>query len=75
MSALSYLEVETLSSHKKLKLDKNSPSGFHAYRNRRLKWKQGVREYNWTTQSSGDINTEARSNSLLFRCEADPLTL
>jgi len=51
MSALSYLEVEILSSYKRLKLHKISPSGCHAFRSRRLKSLRIVRGYNWTTQS------------------------
>jgi hypothetical protein len=45
------LTCETLSSYKKLKLQKISPSGFHACRNRRLKWIQVVRGHSWTTLS------------------------
>jgi len=75
MSALSYLKIKILSSCKNLKRHKNSPSVFHACRNRRLKWIQGVREYNWTILPPGDINTETRSSNLLFRREADPLIL
>jgi hypothetical protein len=40
--------------------EKNSPTVAHACRKRRLKWVLGAWEYNWATQSPGDINMETR---------------
>jgi hypothetical protein len=43
---------------------KNSPTVAHACRKRRLKWVLGAWEYNWATQSPGDVNMETWSSRL-----------
>jgi hypothetical protein len=44
--------------------EKNSSTVAHARRKRRLKWVLGAWEYNWVTQSPGDINMETWSSRL-----------
>jgi hypothetical protein len=46
----------------------------HACRKRRLKWVLGAWEYNWATQSPGDINMETWSSRLGVERGADDPT-
>jgi len=44
--------------------ERNSSTVDHACSKRRLKWVLGAWDYNWATQSPGDINMETWSSRL-----------